>query len=81
MYAHIIRTRHPLPSSARGFHMCTRPSSVKYVEYRISFLSLCRFVSLLLRYIVKNALNVDGMCVHHVYQCASITNQYTICEL
>jgi len=32
-----VRTRHPLPSSARGVHMCTRPSSVKYVEYRIAF--------------------------------------------
>jgi len=47
--AHVIRTRHPLPSSARGVHMCTRPSSVKYVEYRISFVSVCCFVSLLLR--------------------------------
>ena len=47
--AHVIRTRHPLPSSARGVHMCTRPSSVKYVEYKISFVSVCGFVSLLLR--------------------------------
>jgi len=31
VYAHVIRTRHPLPSSARGVHMCKRPSSVKYV--------------------------------------------------
>jgi len=37
--AHVIRTRHPLLSSARGVHMCTRPSSVRYVEYRISFVS------------------------------------------
>ena len=34
MYAHIIR--HPLLSFARGVHMCTRPSFVKYFEYRIA---------------------------------------------
>jgi len=53
MYAHVIRTRHPLPSSTRGVHMCTRPSSVKYVEYRISFWFVCGFVALPLRLIVK----------------------------
>jgi len=43
VYAYVIRTRHPLPLSARGVHVCTRPSSVKYVEHRIAF---CLFVVL-----------------------------------
>jgi len=35
--ASVIRVRHLRPSFARGVHMCTRLSSVKYVEYRIAF--------------------------------------------
>jgi len=68
--AHVIQTRHPFPSSARGVHMCRRPSSVCLWIIIIGFTVNC-----------LNALNVDGVCANHVHHCASIPNLYTVREL
>ena len=74
--AHAIRFRHP-----HGVFTCVRvlhPSNMLNIEFL-----LCLSVVCIIAFTVNgyNALNVDVMCVNHVYQCASITNQYTICEL
>ena len=76
-----VRTRHPLTSSARDVHMCTRPSSVKYVEYRIAFCLSVVFYHCFYGKLLKCVLNVDVMCANHVYHCASITNLYTFSAL
>jgi len=80
VFTHVIRTRRPFPASARGVHMCTRHSSVNNVEYRIAFCCLWFFITAF-TVNCKNVLNVNSVCVNHVYHCTSITNLYAIREL
>jgi len=64
--AHVIRTRHPHTSSARGVHMCSRPLSVKYVEYRILF-----FLSVVLYHCFYGKLLKCLKCGCYMYVCKS----------
>ena len=84
-----VRTRHPLPhkSSVIRFRhphgVFTRvrvlhPSNMLNIEFRFCLLWFC-----IIAFTVNclSALNVDVMCINHVYHCAGMTNQYTNCEL
>jgi len=84
-----VRTRHPLPHKSsvirfrhpHGVFTCVRvlhPSNMLNIEFL--FCLLCFFI---IAFTVNclSALNVDVMCINHVYHCAGMTNQYTNCEL